>query len=133
MMISHIQVFCYLDLPIFAHCIYLSQRIMKQEIALWLLFMNPIEMFGQMILKQKSSDMECVICKTGAMHEGQVTVTIEKNDSIILIKEVPAQVYDVCEHYYLDEKITDEVLKRGQEGLLKGAELEVLRLKAVGS
>ena len=86
-------------------------------------------MFGRLIIKRKSNNMKCVICKTGTMHEGKVTVTLEKNGSIILIKEVPAQICDVCEHYYLDETITGEVLKRGNEGLLKGAELEVLKLK----
>ena len=73
--------------------------------------------------------MKCVICKTGTMHDGTVTVTLENRGSIILIKEVPAQICDVCEHYYLDEKVTEEVLIRGKEGLSKGAELEVLKLK----
>ncbi len=73
--------------------------------------------------------MKCVICKTGTMHDGTVTVTLENNGSIVLIKEVPAQICDVCEHYYLDEDTTDEVLKRGNEGFSKGAELEVLKLK----
>ena len=73
--------------------------------------------------------MNCVICKSGIMHEGKVTVTLEKDGSIILIKEVPAYVCDVCEHYYLDEKTTREVLKRGKEGHSKGTELEVLKLK----
>jgi len=72
--------------------------------------------------------MKCVICKSGTMKEGLVTVTLEKNGSIILIKEVPAHICDVCSHYYLDELTAREVLKRGQEGLLKGAELEVLKL-----
>ena len=91
--------------------------------------MNQIKSYGHLILKPKTDNMECVICKAGSMYEGKVTVTLEKNGSIILIKEVPAQVCDVCEHYYLDEKITGEVLKRGTEGLLKGAELEVMKLK----
>ncbi len=91
--------------------------------------MNLIKIFGQPILKPKTAKMECVICKAGNMYEGKVTVTLEKNGSIILIKEVPAQVCDVCEHYYLDEQTTGEVLKRGTEGLLKGAELEVMKLK----
>jgi YgiT-type zinc finger domain-containing protein len=73
--------------------------------------------------------MECLICKAGNMYKGKVTVTLEKNGSIILIKEVPAYICDVCEHYYLDEQTTEEVLKRGSEGLLKGAELEVMKLK----
>ena len=91
--------------------------------------MNLIKIYGHLILKPKTDNMECVICKAGNMYEGKVTVTLEKNGSIILIKEVPAHVCDVCEHYYLDEQTTGEVLKRGSEGLLKGAELEVMKLK----
>jgi YgiT-type zinc finger domain-containing protein len=91
--------------------------------------MNPIKMYGYLILKPKTDNMECVICKAGNMYEGKVTVTLEKNGSIILIKEVPAHICDVCEHYYLDEQTTAEVLKRGSAGLLKGAELEVMKLK----
>jgi YgiT-type zinc finger domain-containing protein len=82
-----------------------------------------------MISRQKSSDMNCVICKSGTMHEGTVTVKLEKNGSIILIKEVPAYICDICDHYYLDETIAEEVLKRGNDGLSKGTELEVLKLK----
>ena len=128
-MINHIQVFFFLDLLIIGRCISLSQKILKRKIASWSLFMNPIRMFGQLILKQKPGNMKCVICKTGTMLNGEVTVTLEKNGSIILIKEVPAFVCDVCEHYYLDETITGEVLKRGKDALSKGAELEVLKLK----
>ena len=73
--------------------------------------------------------MNCVICKTGVMRDGQVTVTLKKNGSIILIKEVPAHVCDVCEHYYLDQEIAKEVLNRGNQAFIKGAELEVLKLK----
>ena len=73
--------------------------------------------------------MDCVICKNDKFHKGKVTVTLENNGAIIHVKDVPAHICDVCEHYYPDEKTSDEVLKRGQEGLLKGAELEVLRLK----
>jgi YgiT-type zinc finger domain-containing protein len=91
--------------------------------------MNPIKMYGHLILKPKTDNMECVICKAGNMYEGKVTVALEKNGSIILIKEVPAHICDVCEHYYLDEQTAGEVLKRGSEGLLKGAELEVMKLK----
>lgn len=63
------------------------------------------------------------------MHKGNVTVTLENNGSIILIKDVPAHICDICEHYFLDENISKEVLKKGKEGLVKGAELEVIRLK----
>jgi len=73
--------------------------------------------------------MKCVICKNDTTHKGKVTVTLENNGSIILIKDVPAHICDICEHYILDENISTEVLKKGKEGLLKGAELEIIRLK----
>ena len=80
--------------------------------------------------KTKNDNMECVIWNAGNIYEGKETVTLEKNGSIILIKEVPAHVCDVCEHYYLDEHTTGEVLQRWSEGLLKDAEFEVMKLKA---
>ena len=73
--------------------------------------------------------MKCVICKNGTTHNGNVTVTLENNGSIILIKDVPAHICDICEHYYLDENISKQVLQKGNEGLSKGAELEIIRLK----
>ncbi len=55
--------------------------------------------------------MECVICKTGATHHGHVTVTLERNGSIIAIKEVPAMVCNNCGEYYLDTETTKEEMK----------------------
>jgi YgiT-type zinc finger domain-containing protein len=57
--------------------------------------------------------MNCVICKNGKFHKGKVTVTLENNGAIILFKDVPGHICNVCEHYFLDEDITREVLKRG--------------------
>jgi YgiT-type zinc finger domain-containing protein len=73
--------------------------------------------------------MDCVICKNSKFHKGKVTVTLENNGAIILVKDVPAHICDVCEHYFLDKDIAREVLKRGQESLSKGTELEVIRLR----
>jgi YgiT-type zinc finger domain-containing protein len=73
--------------------------------------------------------MDCALCKVGTTEKGFVTVTLEKGSSIILIKDVPAEVCTNCGHYYLSEEITAEVLKRGNEAVDKGAELEVIKLK----
>ena len=75
--------------------------------------------------------MKCVICKNDTTHKGKVIVTLENNGSIILIKDVPAHICDICKHYILDENISAEVLKKGKEGLLQCAELEIIRLKVV--
>jgi YgiT-type zinc finger domain-containing protein len=73
--------------------------------------------------------MECSICKVGFTKPGHVTVTLEKGDTIVLLKHVPAEVCQNCGHYYLDSKTTAKVLKTGQEAVEKGSELEIVNLR----
>ena len=76
--------------------------------------------------------MDCVICRNGTTAPGEVTVTLERGPSIVLIKHVPAQVCQNCGDYYLDEKTTALVLAQGEEAVSKGAELEVTSLRQAG-
>ena len=73
--------------------------------------------------------MECVICKNGTTKEGFATVTLEKEGSVIVIKDVPAQICENCGHYYLDETITARLLSIADENYRKGVEVEVMHLK----
>lgn len=72
--------------------------------------------------------MECSICKNGQTAPGHVTVTLERGNTIVLLKNVPAEVCQNCGHYYLDEATTEVVMQKGQEAYEKGAELEVVKL-----
>jgi len=72
--------------------------------------------------------MECAICKMGSTSPGHVTVTLEKGETIVIIKQVPAEVCQNCGHYYLDSETTTKVLQTGEEAVKKGAELEVVNL-----
>ena len=83
-MTDPIQVFFFLDLLITVLCLFWLQKKLKPEDVFWSLFMNLIQMFGQMNLNLKSGKMNCTICKTGTMQEG--TVTLEKNGSSSLSK-----------------------------------------------
>lgn len=73
--------------------------------------------------------MECTICKNGTTEKGHVTVKLEKGGTILLIKEVPADVCANCGHYYLSSEMTKLVLEKGKEAYDKGAELEVMKLQ----
>ncbi len=75
--------------------------------------------------------MECVICKNGATHQGFVTVTLERNGSIIAIKEVPAMVCNNCGEYYLDADTTKDVLAKAEQAIEKGVEFEVINMNKV--
>tara|TARA_R110002020_G_scaffold328591_3_gene544575 strand:+ start:704 stop:931 length:228 start_codon:yes stop_codon:yes gene_type:complete len=73
--------------------------------------------------------MECTLCKNGTTEKGLVTVTLEKGGTIVLIKEVPAEVCTNCYHYYLSSEMTKLVLKKGKEAYNKGSDLEVVKLQ----
>ena len=73
--------------------------------------------------------MECALCKVGTTKKGTVNIHLERGDSIIIIKDVPAEVCSNCGHYYLDEETTRQVLDRANKAFQEDAELEVIRLR----
>ena len=70
--------------------------------------------------------MNCTICKTGEYEPGKVTVKPERGHSIVIIKEVPAQVCDNCGEYTLDETVTNTIIEKAQQAVASNAEVEVL-------
>jgi len=74
--------------------------------------------------------MNCVICKHGETKPGLVTVTLERGESIIIIKKVPAEICTNCGEYYLSDRITEEILDRAEIAASNGAEVEILRYVA---
>jgi len=58
-----------------------------------------------------------------------VTVTLERDGAIVLIKDVPAEICTNCGHYYLSEEITRLVMEKGNTAIENGAELEVFKLQ----
>jgi len=75
--------------------------------------------------------MECVICRNGTTRKGKVTVTLERKGTVVVIKQVSANVCNNCGEYYLDAKMTKQVLQQAEEAYKKGAEIEVIKLKKV--
>jgi len=74
--------------------------------------------------------MKCAICKQGEAHPGEVTVTLQRGESTIILKDVPADVCENCGEFYLSEDITEQVLSRAEEAVKSGAEVEILRFAA---
>ena len=74
--------------------------------------------------------MNCVICKHGDTAPGKVTVTLQREETIIVFKEVPAEVCQNCGHYYLSEPVTENLLSRAKAAVKNGAELVILRYAA---
>jgi len=74
--------------------------------------------------------MKCAICKVGDTSEGLVTVTLQRDTSIIIIKNVPAEVCENCGEYYLSEKVTEFVLQKAEKALENKPEVEILQYAA---
>lgn len=74
--------------------------------------------------------MKCVLCKQGETRPGQVTVTLQRGETTVIFKGVPADVCENCGEYYLSEKIAKQVMRRAEESAESGAEVEILRFAA---
>ncbi|EDX77216.1 hypothetical protein MC7420_353 [Coleofasciculus chthonoplastes PCC 7420] len=59
-----------------------------------------------------------------------MTVTLQRNECIVILKGVPADVCDNCGEYYLSDTVTEQVLQRAEIAINNGAEVEILRYTA---
>ena len=66
--------------------------------------------------------MECFMCK-GELQEKKVTYIVDLENTIIIIKDVPAKVCTKCKEKYFDDKTTENIEKIVNE--LKELALEV--------
>ncbi len=73
--------------------------------------------------------MKCLMCKNGVTAKGKATVTLTRGGSVVVIKEVPAQVCRNCGEYYLDEGTAETVYRQADDAVKRGAEVEVFRYR----
>ena len=74
--------------------------------------------------------MYCVICKQGQTDFGRVTVTLQRGESTIVFREVPADVCVNCGEYYLSEETTKKLLERAERAVQNGAMVEIQKFAA---
>jgi YgiT-type zinc finger domain-containing protein len=74
--------------------------------------------------------MNCVICKQGSTNPGSTTVTLQRGNTTVILKGVPAEICENCGEYYLSEEVSGQVLARAEAAVRGGAEVEILRFAA---
>ncbi|HWS03910.1 MAG TPA: type II toxin-antitoxin system MqsA family antitoxin [Gammaproteobacteria bacterium] len=74
--------------------------------------------------------MKCAICKMGETQPGLVTVTLQRGNTVVIIKEVPAHVCQNCDEYYLDEPVAQRVYAQADDAAQRHAEVEVVQYAA---
>ena len=80
--------------------------------------------------QDQANAMNCLFCKHGETKSGPVTVTLQRGETTVILKNVPAEVCQNCGEYYLSDAVTDQVLKRAETAVKNGAEVEIVRFAA---
>jgi YgiT-type zinc finger domain-containing protein len=69
--------------------------------------------------------MKCVICKKGEIKPGKTTITLERDGAILVFKNVPARVCEICGEAYVDEEITERLLKSAEDAARSGIQVQI--------
>ena len=74
--------------------------------------------------------MQCTICKNGQTHPGATTVTLQRDNTVVVIRDVPAEICENCGEYYLDASTASRVYADADETARRHVEVEIHRYAA---
>ena len=69
--------------------------------------------------------MKCVICKHGETEAGHTTVTLERGQTVVVFRNVPAQGCANCGEAYVSERVTAQLLKEAEEAVQARVQVDV--------
>jgi YgiT-type zinc finger domain-containing protein len=69
--------------------------------------------------------MKCVICKHGETEAGHTTVTLERGRTVVVFRNVPAQVCANCGEAYVSEEITAQLLEEAEQAVRARVQVDV--------
>ena len=74
--------------------------------------------------------MKCSTCGVAELAEGHVTLTFERENTTIVVKDVPALVCPNCGEEHVSEEAATRALGAAERAAASGSEVEVLHYKA---
>lgn len=69
--------------------------------------------------------MNCVVCRQGELREGTSTVTLEREEMVLVFRKVSALACEVCGEEYVDEDTTSRLLSAAEDAALSGVQLDI--------
>jgi len=69
--------------------------------------------------------MKCVICKVSETRVGRATVTLERDGTTLVIKNVPADICANCGEEYVSAETTELLLRTAEEAVKSGVLVSV--------
>ncbi|HEX9690331.1 MAG TPA: type II toxin-antitoxin system MqsA family antitoxin [Thermoanaerobaculia bacterium] len=74
--------------------------------------------------------MKCVICRNGETRPGNVTVTLERDGTTLIVRGVPAEVCENCGEEYVEDSAATRILQTAEEAARAGAHLDIREFAA---
>ncbi len=74
--------------------------------------------------------MKCAICHNGKTEKGTISVMLEKDQTTLVFKHVPAQICDNCGEEYISDEVNSGLLCQSEKAFEKGIMLELLEYAA---
>jgi YgiT-type zinc finger domain-containing protein len=65
------------------------------------------------------------VCKQAEVKAGTTTVTLERDELTLVIKNVPARVCPNCGEAYVEEAVTSQLLRDAEAMARSGAQVDV--------
>jgi len=72
--------------------------------------------------------MQCVICKTGNTEKRKTVYSVVKNDRVIVVKDVDAEVCNNCGEAYFSTETSKYITQKVNEALNSSKEVEVMSI-----
>lgn len=69
--------------------------------------------------------MNCVICKNGQTRRAGITVSLDRGETTVVVRSVPAEVCENCGEEYVDEATTSQILRTADAAAQAGVKIEV--------
>lgn len=74
--------------------------------------------------------MKCAICQNGSTADGFTTIVLERDQTTIVFKNVPAQICGNCGEEYVSSAVNKALLSQAEAEWERGIILEMLNFAA---
>ncbi len=74
--------------------------------------------------------MKCVFCRHGSTRPGDATVTLQRGETVVVVKGVPADICKNCGEYFLSAAVSENVMAKAEAAVENGVEVEIVRYAA---
>lgn len=74
--------------------------------------------------------MKCAICRNGHTKPGTTTIVLQKDQSTLVFKEVPAEICENCGEKYVSSEVNAQLLEEAHDALERHVSLELREFAA---